>query len=148
WELRRRLRQEQARPLLTCLCQWFQEERGRVLPKSPLSEAITYAQNQWPAFTRYLEAGWLDIGNNSAERALRGVAGGRANWLFAGSDRGGQTAAVLYSLTQTCARLGIDPFAYLRDLLSRGPGHPAERVAEWLPDWWAQAQRRATASPP
>jgi hypothetical protein len=118
------------------------------LPKSPLGEAITYALNQWQALLRYRDAGWLEIDNNAAERALRVVAVGRANWLFAGSDRGGQTAAVLYSLTQTCQRLGVEPFVYLRELLSGLPSCPAARCAEWLPDRWAQAQRQATTDPP
>jgi hypothetical protein len=120
----------------------FTDEQAKVLPKSPIAEAIGYALNQWVALERYLEVGWLNIDNNAAERALRPLAVGRKNWLFFGSDVGGQTAAVLYSLVQTCKGLGVEPWAYLRDVLERLPALPAERLEELLPDRWAAAQRR------
>jgi len=87
--------------------------------------------------------------NNAAERALRAVAIGRKNYLFFGSDVGGETAAVLYTFTQTCQALGVEPWRYLRDVLGRLPSHPAQRLGELLPDEWAQAQRGAAeaASP-
>lgn len=84
--------------------------------------------------------------NNAAERSLRAVAVGRKNYLFFGSDVGGQTAAVLYSLVQTCKRLGIEPWRYLRDVLERLPTCPAERLGELLPDRWAAAQRAAASA--
>jgi hypothetical protein len=133
-------------PLLTALCQWLEQERDQVLPKSPIAEAITCALNQWQALLRYTTQGFLAIDNNAAERALRAVAVGRKNYLFFGSDVGGATAAVLYSLVQTCKHLGIEPWRYLRDVLERLPTWPAERLGELLPDRWAAAQRAAAAA--
>jgi hypothetical protein len=147
WALRLRLRQEQSVPLLTTLCQWLEKEQDQVLPKSPIGEAITYALHQWQALLRYTTRGEVEIDNNAAERALRAVAVGRKNYLFFGSDVGGQTAAVCYSLVQTCKRLGIEPWRYLRDVLTQLPTCPAERLAEVLPDRWAAAQRAALTEP-
>ena len=147
-ELRLRLRQEQCAPILTTLCQWLREQQRQVLPKSPIGEAITYALNQWEALLRYTAHGFLDIDNNAAERALRPIAVGRKNYLFFGSDEGGQTAAVLYSFSQTCQHLGIEPWRYLRDVLERLPTQPAQRLEELLPDRWAAAQRAATDPAP
>jgi transposase len=146
WALRQRLRQEQCLSLLTTLCHWLKEQQRQVLPKSPIGEAITYALNQWDALLRYTTEGFLEIDNNAAERALRPIAVGRKNYLFFGSDGGGQTAAVLYTFTQTCQHLGIEPWRYLRDALERLPTQPAERLDELLPDRWADAQRSATAA--
>src|SRR5262245_6577898 len=95
----------------------------------------------WPKEqNRFVEDGRLGIDNNAAARALRGVAVGRKNWLFAGSEDGGKRAAVIYSLIGTCKLLGIEPFAYLRDALERLPSHPAERVAELTPRAWLSAR--------
>jgi len=146
WALRQRWRQEQSVPLLTTLCQWLEKERPNVLPKSPIGEAFTYALNQWQALQRYTTQGFLEIDNNAAERALRAVAIGRKNYLSFGSDVGGQTAATLYTLVQTCKRLGIEPWRYLRDVLERMPTCPAESLAELLPDRWAAAQRAAATA--
>jgi transposase len=148
WTVRLWRRQEQAVPLLTSLCQWLGEQRGQVLPKSPIGEAIGYALNQWPALVRYTTQGYLTIDNNAAERALRGIAVGRKNYLFFGSDSGGETAAVLYTFVQTCKRLVIEPWRYLRDVLERLPGWPASRLEELLPDQWALAGRLAATGPP
>jgi hypothetical protein len=139
--LRLRLRQEKSVPLLKSFGQWLDEQAAVALPKSPLGEAIGYARNQWAALQLYTTTGFLEIDNNAAERALRAVAIGRKNYLFFGSDVGGETAAVLYTFTQTCQGLGIEPWRYLRDVLERLPSHPRERLAELLPDEWAQAQR-------
>jgi transposase len=144
WQLRQRLRQEESVPLLTSLRQWLEQERVGVLPKSPMGEAIGYALNQWQALERYTTQGYLAIDNNAAEGALRAVAVGRKNYLFFGSDGGGETAAVLYSLVQTCKRLGIEPWRYLRDVLQRLPSCAAEQLPELLPDRWAAAQRRVS----
>jgi len=133
--VRLRLRQEQAAPLLTALCQWLKNEQLKVLPKSPLGQAINYALNQWSALTVYAEHGFLAIDNNAAERALRPIAVGRNNWLFVGSATGGHTAAVWFTLTSTCQRLQLDPFVYVRDVLTRlatGP-LPAAELAQLLP---------------
>jgi transposase len=146
WALRLRQRQEQCVSILTTLCHWLKEQQRQVLPKSPIGEAITYALNQWDALVRYTTEGFLEIDNNAVERALRPIAVGRKNYLFFGSDVGGQTAAVLYTFTQTCQHLGVEPWRYLRDALERLPMHPVERLEEWLPDRWAEAQRSATAA--
>ncbi len=109
-----------------------------MLPKSPEGQAIAYTLSNWKALTRYCEDGDLEIDNN-AERSLRGVAVGRKNWTFLGSDGGGRTAAVLTSLIASCKRLGIDPFAYLRDIFERISAHPQSRLAELLPNQWREA---------
>ena len=100
----------------------------------------------WKALTRYAEDGDLEIDNNRAERSLRGIAVGRKNWMFYGSDIGGQTAAVLTSLIATCKGLAIDPFAYLRDLFGRISSHPQSHLAELLPDQWKTARQPAPTS--
>jgi transposase len=140
WWLRLQLRHEQARPLLTTLCHWLEQQREQVLPKSPIGEAIGYALNHWVALVRYTTQGYLAIDNNAAERALRAIAVGRKNYLFFGSDGGGATAAVLYSFVQSCKRLGVEPWRYLRDVLERLPTYPAEQWTDLLPDRWAQVQ--------
>jgi transposase len=145
--LRLRLRQEKTAPLLSSMYQWLQEQQASVLPKSPMGYAIAYALRHWQALTRFTEHGWLSIDNNAAERALRGIAVGRKNWLFAGSDEGGKTAAVLYSIATTCKSLGIEPFGYLRDILTRLPEHPAARLPELFPTCWATAQRQQAETP-
>jgi transposase len=147
WGLRLRWRQEQSVPVLTILCQWLEQERAQVLPKSPIGEAITYSLNQWQALLRYTTHGFLEIDNNAAERALRAVAIGRKNYLFFGNDGGGETAAVLYSLVQTCKRLEIEPWRYLREVLERLPALPVACLEELLPDRWAAAQRAAATAP-
>ena len=107
-----------------------------VLPKSPMGQAIGYAQGQWEALNRYLDDGILSIDNNLAERVLRMVAVGRKNWLFVGHDNGGHRAAIIYSLVASCRLCGIDPFAYFRDILERISTHPASRIAELIPRNW------------
>ena len=111
-----------------------------------IGEAIAYALGNWAALLRYTEDGDLEIDNNGAERSLRGVAVGRKNWVFFGSDTGGRTAAILTSFLTTCKLLHIDPFVYLRDVFDRISAHPASRLAELLPDQWKAA--RTTATPP
>jgi len=146
--LRLRLRQEQSVPLLKSFGEWLDKQAASALPKSPLGEAVGYARNQWTALQVYTTAGFLEIDNNAAERALRAVAIGRKNYLFFGSDVGGETAAVLYTFTQTCQALGIEPWRYLRDVLERLPSHPPGRLAELLPDEWARTQRVVAAAEP
>ena len=135
-EDRRALRQRDAVPLLTAFGEWLTERGRHVLPKSPVGQAIAYARSNWAALCRYPEHGDLSIDNNLAERMLRAQALGRRNWTFLGSDRGGRTAAVLYSFTGTCKHHDIDPFAYLADVLRRLPSHPAGQLDELLPDAW------------
>jgi transposase len=138
-----RLRQEKSVPLLTSLCQWLLVQKEQVLPKSPIAAAINYALNQWQALNRYTTDGDLHIDNNISERTLKLIGIGRNNWLFVGSDQGGKTAAILFSFTATCKHLGIDTFAYLRDVLTRLPTHQADHLAELLPHRW-----QATLAPP
>jgi len=144
---RRRMRQEFSVPLLAQFKAWLDEQRDQVLPKSPIAEAIGYALNNWTALIRYTEAGFLAIDNNVAEREMKRIAIGRKNWLFVGSANGGRTAAVLFSFTSTCYRVGIEPWAYLQDVLSRLPTTPPERLAELLPDRWQAARQPAAAVP-
>lgn len=141
--LRLQLRQERAVPVLKSLGEWLEQQVAAVLPKSPLGEASGYARNQWAALQVYTTAGFLEIDNNAAERALRAVALGRRNYLFFGSDVGGETAAVLYTFTQSCQALSIEPWRYLRDVLERLPSQLPDRLKELLPDEWARARRRA-----
>jgi hypothetical protein len=149
-------RQSHALPVLARFRAWLEEQRLAVLPKSPLRQAIEYALGNDEALTRYTEAGYLNIDNNLAERTLRLVAVGRKNWMFAGSDQGARTAAVLFSFTASCKHLEIDPFAYLRDLFTELPAvtNPTdEQLDFWLPDAWrdrliASKQERVEASAP
>ena len=148
---RRALRQEKARPLfegtdeteggkrVQGIKEWLDEQQAAVLPKSPIGEAVNYALNNWTALTRYLDDGILDIDNNEAEQALRGIAIGRKNWLFLGSDRGGRAAATYYTLIQSAKRHGLDPFTYLRDVLLRMTTDPPADLRELLPDRWKAA---------
>jgi len=106
-----------------------------------MGEAITYALNQWAALCVYLLDGDLKIDNNVSENALRRIAIGRKNWLFAGSNNGGRTAAVLFSLIATCQRHHVEPFAYLKDVLIRIASHPSSQLAELLPNSWESGSR-------
>jgi transposase len=137
------LRHEKSVPILEDIEAYLKRERATVLPKSPIGEAIGYALGNWEALVRYCEDGDLEIDNNGAERALRGIAIGRRNWMFFGSDNGGRTAAVLTSFIMTCKRADIDPFAYLRDVFARISAHPANRLEELLPDKWKAAHAAA-----
>jgi transposase len=141
---RLRLRQELALPILATFQTWLEAQRGQVLPKSPMAEAIGYALHNWAALVRYTEAGFLSIDNNVAEREMKRIAIGRKNWLFVGSSQGGRTAAVLFSFTSTCHRLHIEPWAYLKDVLTRLPRTSPEHLDELLPDRWQAARRQAT----
>lgn len=139
-EERRRQREGQARPVLDEMKKWLDENKGKALPKTPLGQAIGYALNNWEALCRYLEQGYLAIDNNLSERTLRSVALGRNNWGVIGSEAGGKTAAVLYTMVQTCKHLGIDPFVYLKEalpgLFALGEEPKEEQLLAWLPDVW------------
>ena len=139
-EDRLRLRQVQSQPTLDKLRDYLSEIQAEVLPKSPEGRAVRYTLKNWTALTRYCEDGDLEIDNNATERAIRGVAVGRNNWIFFGSDQGGHTAAVLRSCVASCQRVGIDPFTWLKDVLSRIAAHPITRLAELLPHNWTPAQ--------
>jgi len=132
------LRHEQARPLLDEFHAWLIDAKQSVLPKSPIGQAVDYALNHWTALKRYTDAPFLAIDNNAAERAVRAIAVGRKNWLFFGSDRGGHAAAIHFSLIASAQRHGLDPFAYLRDLLEHLPAWPQRDLRQLLPDHWKQ----------
>ncbi|PAX06317.1 IS66 family transposase [Sphingomonas lenta] len=130
---RRRERQARAGPLLDQLRCWLDTTLPKLSRRSDLAVAVRYALARWPALVRYVDDGRLEIDNNAAERSLRGVALGRKNWLFAGSDQGGHRAASIYSLVETAKLNGVDPQAWLADTIARISDHPARRVAELLP---------------
>ena len=132
-EARRRERQARAKPLLEALHAWFYDSLVGLSKKSETAKAMRYALGRWPALVRYLDDGELEIDNNAAERALRAVALGRKNYLFAGSDAGGERAAAMYSLIGTAKLNGVDPEAYLRHVLERIADHPINRITELLP---------------
>lgn len=135
-DARRAGRLARAVPRLVALDQARRELATRVLPKSPLGDALRYLDQQWTALQRYLEDGRLLIDNNNAERQLRTVAVGRKNWLFAGSFEGARRAALLYSLIQSCRLVGVSPWVYLRDVLRRVAVHPQSRIDELTPKGW------------
>ena len=132
----RAVRQQRSRPLVDDLEARMRAERPKLPRGSDLAKAIDYMLKRWPAFTRFLDDGRVCLSNNAAERALRGIALGRKSWLFAGSDRGGQRAAAMYSLIVTAKMNDIDPQAWLADVLARIAGHPASRLDELLPWHW------------
>ena len=133
------MRQLESRPILDKLGNYLREIQLEVLPKSPAARAVRYVLNNWTALTRYTEDGHLEIDNNGTERSIRGIAVGRGNWVFFGSDKGGRTAAVLRSFVASCQRARLDPFAWFKDVLSRIPDHPITRLAELLPHNWNPA---------
>jgi transposase len=130
---RRAVRQAQAKPLLDSLRQWLEATLSKLSRKSETTVAIRYALSRWNALTRYIEDGRVEIDNNAAERSLRDVALGRKNYLFAGSDAGGERAATIYSLIGSAKLNGLDPEAYLREVLTRLADHPINRIDELLP---------------
>ena len=130
---RRAVRQAQSKPLLDSLRQWFETTLSKLSRKSDTTAAIRYALSRWDALLRYIEDGQIEIDNSAAERSLRGVALGRKNYLFAGSDAGGERAATLYSLIGSAKLNGLDPEAYLRNVLTRIADHPISRIDQLLP---------------
>lgn len=141
---RRRVRDQQSRPFVAELHAWLRSERARLSAKSETAKAIDYALKRWTALTCFLHDGRLCLSNNAAERALRGIAVGRHNWTFAGSDEGGRRAAAVYTLIETAKLNDIDPQAWLADVLARLPDHPARRVHDLLPwNWKAPAAAAA-----
>ena len=131
-----RLRQQKARPMLDNIFVALEELKGKTIPAEPIRKAIDYALNQKEALYRYLENGYLQPDNNTAENAMRPVALGRKNWLFVGSERGGHAAALYMSLIQSCKNCNVNPWEYLNDLLRRIMSHPVNRLRELLPDQW------------
>lgn len=135
------MRQTRSAPVLTELKTWMGETLSQVSAKSPMALAIGYSLSNWTALTNFVGDGRIDAHNNTAERALRGVAIGRKNYLHVGSDAGGQTAAVMYTLLGTAKLNGINPQRYLRHVLERIADHPSNRIDELLP--WVVAAKWA-----
>jgi transposase len=132
-EMRQRIRQSHAEPRIEELAAFFDGTLPRLSGKRELAGSIRYARSRWAALTRYLSDGRLEISNNAAERAIRPLALGRKNWIFAGSDSGGERAAAMYTLIETAKLNGLAPEAYLRDVLGRIADHPINRIADLLP---------------
>jgi transposase len=136
----RLLREQVSRPVIENLNSYLLTIKDELLPKSEAGQAVSYLLKNWTALTRYLENGDLHIDNNQTERSLRGVAIGRNNWTFLGSDRGGKTFAILRSFVASCELLKLDPFQWLRDVLSRIPTHSIQQLDQLLPHAWAAAR--------
>ncbi|MBU1210530.1 MAG: transposase, partial [Alphaproteobacteria bacterium] len=127
---------ERSRPLVDDLENWLRSERRKLSSKHRLAKAADYMLKRWSAFSRFLDDGRICLSNNAAERAVRGIAVGRKNWTFAGSDSGGHRAAAIYTLIETAKLNDVDPRAWLADVLSRLADHPMNRIEELLPWNW------------
>ena len=136
---RQRLRQKQARPVADALFEWMRLQRIKVTDGSATAKALDYTLKRWQALTRYLDDGQLPIDNNWIENQIRPIAVGRSNWLFAGSLRAGKRAAAVMSLIQSAKMNGHDPYAYIKDVLTRLPTQKASQIEELLPHRWQQA---------
>jgi transposase len=145
-EQRSAVREERIRPLVSALKGWMRSERAGLSRHADIAKAMDYMLKRWPAFTRVLDDGRICLSNNAAERALRGIALGRRAWLFAGSDRGGERAAAMYTLIATAQLNSVDPQAWLADVLGRIADHPASRLHELLPWNWKLREIPATAA--
>jgi transposase len=141
---RKAVRQSAARPLLDKLYERFEQLGAQALPASVFGKALGYALNQREALYRYTTDGRLEIDNNIAENAIRPLAIGRKNWLFAGSERGGRACAIALSLLQSAKAVGLNPYAYLHDIYNRFMGHSANRLHELLPAEWKRAHSQAS----
>src|ERR1035437_9320667 len=139
---RRTVRQEFSAPLVADLHAWMRGQRSKLSGGNDVAKAMDYMLKHWAVFVRFLDDGRICLTNNAAERALRGIALGRKSWLFAGSDRGGQRAAVMYSLIVSAKMNDIDPQAWLAHVLANIAQHPASRLDELLPWNWADAAER------
>jgi transposase len=146
-ERRKAVRQELSAPLVADLKAWMREHRGKLSRGNDVAKAFDYMLKRWTVFTRFLNDGRICLSNNAAERGVRGIALGRKSWLFCGSDRGGQRAAVMYSLIVTAKMNNVDPQAWLADVLARIAEHPVQRLDELLPWNWCplNAQARQAA---
>src|SRR2546430_996321 len=139
-------RRERNKPLVTAREAWMRAEPARLSRHADTAKAIDYMLKRWPAFTRFLDDGRICLTNNAAERALRGIAIGRRAWLFAGSDRGGERAATMFTLIETAKLNDVDPQAWLADVLRRIADHPASKLDELLPWNWKKSQAYAAAA--
>jgi hypothetical protein len=141
-EGRRAGREQRSVPVLEKIEAWLKANQEKYLPKSGMRSGINYCLNQWEALKVFTTDGNLPISNCLCEQSFKAIATGRKNWLFVGSEEGGRTAAILFSITMTCRRLDLDPYVYLEDVLRRVNTHPASRIEELLPDHWKR-QREA-----
>ncbi|QOZ66647.1 IS66 family transposase [Bradyrhizobium arachidis] len=141
-ERRRAVRQELSAPLMADLKVWMREQRAKLSRRNDVAKAMDYMLKRWDAFTRFLDDGRICLSNNAAERALRGIALGRKSWLFCGSDRGGDRAAMMYSLIVTAKMNDVDPQAWLADVLARIAAHPVQRLDELLPWNWRDRNKQ------
>ncbi len=142
---RHTVRQERSKPLVDALESWLRAERAKLSSKAPVAKAIDYSLKRWRAFTRFLDDGRLCMSNNAAERAVRGIAIGRRNWTFCGSDSGGNRAAAMFTLIETCKLNDVDPRAWLADVLARIADHPAKQITDLLPWNWRAVKTNAQA---
>ena len=133
---RKDLRQRLAKPKIALLKDCLDEAQLVVLPKTKLGEAISYTLNRWPALLVYLDHPFVEISNNASERSIKPMVLSRRNWLFAGSEEGGHTAATIMSIIETCKRLRINPFEYIKDVLTRFPSTKTSQIDDFLPDRW------------
>lgn len=133
-------RQIHVAPLVAGLERYLREQYGRLSRKGDLAKAINYMLSRWDSFARFVHDGRICMTNNAAERRVRTIAVGRRNWTFCGSDRGGDRAAAVYTLIQTCRLNGVDPHAWLRDVIARISDHPQTRLHELLPWEWKVRQ--------
>lgn len=140
------IRRESIRPLVAALEIRLRADREQLSPKNDIARAIDYMLKRWQAFTRFLYDGRLCLSNNAAERAVRGIAIGRKNWTFAGSDAGGRRAAAMYTLIETAKLNNVDPRAWLADVLTRLPDHPARAIDDLLPWNWKAADQQKNAA--
>jgi hypothetical protein len=151
-EARSALPQERSLPVLAEFHTWLPALAARVLPKSPVGDAIHYVLPRWEGLTRYCEDGALAIDNNLAERTLRPCAIGRKNWIFLGNDRGGRTAVVLFRFTASCKANQVEPWAYRRDVITQladqrcATAPEREFLSRLLPDSWLRQHPEATRS--
>ena len=142
-DARRTLRQAKSRPIADVMFEWMRLQRIKITDGSGTARALDYTLKRWQALTRYIDDGQLPIDNNHIENQIRPIAIGRRNWLFAGSLRAGQRAAAVMSLIQSAKMNGHDPYAYLKDVLTRLPTQKASQIAELLPHLWQPANLKA-----
>jgi transposase len=140
------VRRERSKPFVDGLEKWLRQERRKLSSKNALAQAMDYSLKRWAAMTRFLDNGRICMSNNAAERAVRGIAVGRRNWTFCGSDTGGARAAAIYTLIETCKLNRVDPRAWLADVLARIADHPAKRITELLPWHWRTVTAAAQAA--
>ena len=140
------VRRERSKPLVDDLEKWLRQERRKLSSKNALAKAMDYSLKRWTAMTRFLDDGRICLSNNAAERSIRGIAVGRRNWTFCGSDSGGHRAAVIYTLIESAKLSDVDPKAWLADVLARIADHPAQQLDALLPWNWKTTREPEAAN--